>query len=123
VLSDGSRRKMSEVGLINQRYFIVLKGNAQSIEVNSNLERIRVSNPFRWQPGKWYRLKTRVDVAADGSGVVRAKAWPKDEAEPAEWTIEVPHQHAHDMGAPGLFGFAPQEMKVYIDNVRVTSND
>ena len=44
------------------------------------------------------RLKTRVDVADDGSGVVRAKAWPRDEAEPEAWTIEVPHTHAPHAG-------------------------
>jgi len=48
VMSDGNRRKMSEVGVINQRYEIVLKGNEQKIEVNSNLERLRVSEDFKW---------------------------------------------------------------------------
>src|SRR5207248_859117 len=43
VMSDGNRRKMSEVGLINQRYLIVLKGNEQKLEINSNLERLRVA--------------------------------------------------------------------------------
>ena len=36
VLSEGNKRKMSEVGLLNQRYAIVLKGNSQQLEVNSN---------------------------------------------------------------------------------------
>ena len=38
VLSEGNKRKMSEVGLVNQRYLIVLKGNAQALEVSSNQE-------------------------------------------------------------------------------------
>lgn len=122
VMTDGNRRKMSEVGLINQRYVIVLKGNAQQIEVNSNLERIRVAMPFPVQPKKWYRLKTRVDVASDGSGVVRAKAWLRDQPEPEAWTIEVPHRHAHAEGSPGLFGFSPQEMRVYLDNISIKPN-
>jgi outer membrane protein assembly factor BamB len=125
VLSDGNRRKMSEVGIINQRYLIVLKGNEQKLEVNSNLERLRVpaaADPpnYRWQPNTWYRLKARVDTQPDGSGVVRAKAWKREDAEPEPWAIEVPHQKAHLSGSPGLFGFAPQEMRVYIDNVVVT---
>ncbi|MBM3833187.1 MAG: hypothetical protein FJ403_07925 [Verrucomicrobia bacterium] len=127
VKSEGNRRKMSEVGLINQRYLIVLKGNEQKLEVNSNLERLRVppaeAEPnFRWQPNVWYRLKARVDVAADGSGVVRAKAWKRGDPEPAAWTLEVPHAIAHQNGSPGLFGFSPQDMRVYIDNVSVTPN-
>ena len=123
VLSDGNKRKMSDVGVINQRYVILLKGNEQKLEVNSNLERLRVAVPFQWTPNEWYRLKTRVDLAADGAGTVRAKAWKRGEPEPAAWTIEVPHRTAHRSGSPGLFGFAPQDMRVYIDNITVTPNE
>ena len=111
VMSDGNRRKMSEVGVINQRYLIVLKGNEQKLEVNSNLERLRAAEDFKWSPNVWYRLKARVDRHPDGSAVVRAKAWKRDEPEPAEWTIEVPHKTAHQTGSPGLFGFSPQDMR------------
>ncbi|MBN9693059.1 MAG: PQQ-binding-like beta-propeller repeat protein [Verrucomicrobia bacterium] len=122
VLSEGNRRKMSEVGLINQRYAVILKGNSQEIEVNSNQERIKVAKPFKWSPNTWYRLKVRVDVADDGSGVVRGKAWKKGDPEPTEWTIEVPHRIAHKTGSPGLFGFAPQEQRVALDNITVLAN-
>jgi outer membrane protein assembly factor BamB len=123
VMSEGKPRRMSEVGLINQRYLIVLKGNEQKLEINSNLERLRVAANFKWVPDVWYHLKSRVDLAADGSGVIRAKAWKRGEPEPEQWTIEVPHQNAHQLGAPGLFGFSPQDMRVSIDNISVTSNE
>ena len=127
VMSEGSRRKMSEVGIINQHYIIVLKGNDQKLEVNSNLERLRVpaaadAPNFRWVPNAWYTLKARVDVSEDGSGVVRAKVWKREEPEPAAWTVEVPHKTAHRSGSPGLFAFSPQEMRVFIDNVKVFAN-
>ncbi|MGB8169653.1 MAG: PQQ-binding-like beta-propeller repeat protein [Chthoniobacteraceae bacterium] len=122
VLSEGNKRKMSEVGLVNQRYLIVLKGNAQAIEVSSNQELFIKSVPFKWSPNEWYHLKTRVDVAGDGSGVVRGKAWKKGEPEPEAWTIEVPHKHAHEEGSPGLFSFVPQEQRAWIDNIAVTPN-
>jgi len=122
VLSEGNKRKMSEVGLINQRYAFVLKGNSQQLEVNSNQERVKVAVPFKWAPETWYRLKTRVDVAADGSGVIRGKAWKKGDPEPEAWTIEVPHKRAHTHGSPGLYGFSPQEMRVAIDNITVKAN-
>lgn len=122
VMSDGNRRKMSEVGLINQRYAIVLKGNDQKLEVSSNLERLREQVEFRWQPKVWYHLKTRVDIAEDGSGVIRGKAWKKGDPEPDAWTIEVKHRTAHQEGSPGLFGFSPQDERVYIDNIKVSSN-
>jgi outer membrane protein assembly factor BamB len=122
VMSDGNRRKMSEVGVINQRYAIVLKGNDQKLEVSSNFERLREAVEFRWQPKVWYHLKTRVDVAADGTGVVRAKAWKRGDPEPDAWTIEVKHKTAHREGSPGLFGFSPQDERVYIDNINVNAN-
>ena len=122
VLSEGTKRKMSEVGIINQRYLVILKGNAQQIEINSNQERLKVAVPFRWVPETWYRIKARVDVAADGSGTVRAKAWKRGDPEPEAWTLEVPHQTAHQTGSPGLFGFSPQEMRVAIDNILVSAN-
>jgi hypothetical protein len=126
-MSEGNRRKMSEVGLINQRYLITLKGNEQKLEISSNFERLRVpagSEPpnFRWSPNVWYHLKTRVDTKPDGSGVVRAKAWKKGEPEPEGWLLEVPHKTAHQNGAPGLFGFSPQDMRVYVDNIKVSQN-
>jgi hypothetical protein len=128
VMSEGNRRKMSEVGVICQRYLVVLKGNDQKLEISSNFERLRVPaghDPanFKWSPNTWYHLKARVDNQPDGSGIVRAKAWKKGEPEPEGWLLEVPHKTAHREGAPGLFGFAPQDMRVYIDNILVTKNN
>ncbi len=127
VMSEGNKRKMSDVGIINQRYLIVLKGNEQKLEINSNLERLRVpasSEPsnFKWSPNVWYHLKARVDTAADGSNTIRAKAWKRDEAEPDKWILEVQHKTGHQNGCPGLFGFAPQDMRVFIDNISVTAS-
>src|SRR5690606_9844345 len=107
LMADGNRRSQPTVGLINQRYLVRLMGNAQQLEITSNEERIRVNVPFAWQPKTWYRLKTQVDVAPDGSGVVRAKAWKRGDAEPAAWMIEVPHKNAHQAGSPGFYGFTP----------------
>ena len=128
VMSDGDRRRMSEVGIICQRYLVALKGNDKKLEISSNYERLRVpsgTDPsnFRWSPNTWYTMKARVDTAADGTGVVRAKAWKRGDPEPEQWTLEVPHKTAHKEGAPGLYGFSPQDMRVYIDNVLVTKNN
>lgn len=123
VYSDGNRRLQSSIGLINQRYIILLDGNWQRIEINSNHDRFKVHKPFRWKPKKWYRLKTRVDLNADGSGTIRAKAWLKGKDEPKEWTIEANHDSPHKNGSPGFFAFSPQgRYRVYLDNVSVTPN-
>jgi outer membrane protein assembly factor BamB len=122
VMSEGNKRKMSDVGVINQRYLIMLKGNEKKLEITSNQELLRVEVPLEWEPNVWFHLKTRVDVAADGSGVVRAKAWKKGDPEPDPWTSEVPVAHANTNGCPGLFGFSPQSQRVFIDNIAVTAN-
>lgn len=121
VMSEGNKRVMSIVGIVDQHYCIVLKGANRQLEVNSTPELFTHDVAFESLPNTWYHLKSRVDVAKDGSGVIRAKAWKKGDPEPAQWTIEVPHQHAHENGAPGLFTLAPQK-RVYFDNITVTAN-
>ncbi|HEY3856998.1 MAG TPA: PQQ-binding-like beta-propeller repeat protein [Verrucomicrobiae bacterium] len=122
VMSEGNKRKMSAVGVINQHYRVTLKGNEQALEITSNEELMHVAVPFHWAANEWYMLKARVDVAADGSGVVRGKAWKKGDAEPDAWTCEAPVPHANIQGCPGLFGFSPQNMRIFIDNIAVTAN-
>lgn len=123
VMTDGNRRIKSVVGLINQRYIISLVGNSNIVEISSNHERVKSSVPFPVSANQWYTLKTRVDLAEDGSGVVRGKVWNKGEPEPEAWTIEYQHKKAHKQGAPGLFGFSPQAQKtVYIDNISIIAN-
>jgi hypothetical protein len=107
---------------------VVLKGNDQKLEITSNYDRLRVPEGtappnFRWTANTWYTLKARVDSLPDGSGIVRAKAWKRGDPEPEAWTLEVPHKTAHKEGAPGLFGFSPQNMRVLVDNVLVTKNN
>ncbi len=122
VMSEGNKRVMSEIGLVNQRYYIVLRGAAKEVAVNSPEALFHVSAPFEAAPNTWYHMKTRVDVAPDGSGVIRGKVWKKGDPEPDAWTIEAHHKHANLEGSPGLFAFAPQK-RIYIDNVTVTSNE
>jgi len=38
------------------------------------------------------------------------------------WAIELPHKHAHPSGCPGIFAFAPSDMRTYHDNIVVTAN-
>ena len=124
VMSDGNRRGMSVVGVICQRYIIALDGNKQAIEVSSNPNRLAVTEPFAWKPSTWYTIKAKVVSNADGSGVVYGKAWPRGEAEPADWTIATPVPVVHTQGSPGIFGFSPQSRyRVYVDNLSVTPTE
>lgn len=123
VRTDGNRRLASDIGVLHQRYAIVLKGNHQQIEVSSNIDRLAEMVPFRIDAKKWYTLKTRVDVNDDGTGVIRVKAWDKGAQEPEAWTMEVNVANAHTQGSPGLYGFAINgKFRVYFDNISVTQN-
>ena len=123
VMTDGNRRVKSDVGLINQRYAIVLKGNANQLEISSNFERFVRFVPMKIEPKKWYTLKTSVKDNGGGKGVVYAKVWEKGQAEPEAWTLEAPTEIVHQSGSPGIFGFTPQnQQRVYLDNLSVTPN-
>ncbi len=123
VMTDGSARSKADIGLINQRYLICLRGNANKLEISSNLERLAQTGAFKVSANTWYTLKTRVDVNADGSGVVRGKIWPKGQPEPEAWTVEAKVAKAHTQGSPGIFGFTPMNQKrVYLDNLSITEN-
>ena len=88
---DGNRRIKSTVGVVNQRYIFTLVGNANTIQVVSNYDRFVRSVPFDIEANKWYRLKTQIDLQDDGTGLVRAKAWLRDDEEPEGWTLEETH--------------------------------
>lgn len=124
VMSDGNRRGMSVIGVINQRYLIVLDGNKQAIEVSSNHNRLAETVAFKWKPKTWYTIKSKVVVKDDGNGTVYGKAWPRGEEEPKEWTIAVDVPNVHTNGSPGIYGFSPQSrFRVYVDNVSVKPSD
>lgn len=124
VMTDGNRRVMSTVGLVNQRYLIALTANSRILEISSNHERIKESVPFVAQPNTWYRLKTRVDSDGKGGGWVRAKLWERGKSEPDQWTMELRQDKLHAQGSPGVFAFSPQSlMRVYIDNLSLTANE
>ncbi len=124
VMVEGNRRGMASVGVINQRYLVWLKGNYQELEVSSNFESLKVAIPFPIEAGAWYTLKARVDLLPNGAAIVRAKGWPRGSAEPEAWTLEVPHLHAHQNGAAGLYGFTLQNrFKAYVDNLSVMPNE
>ena len=117
---DGNRRIKSTIGVVNQRYIFALVGNSNKLEVVSNYDRFKRSVPFPIEANKWYRLKTQIDLQENGSGVLRAKAWPRDEPEPEAWTLEESHAQPHKRGAPGIYALSPQsKKKVYFDNLSI----
>ncbi len=116
------RRQRGDVGLINERYGLVLFGNGQKLELHpwQAADEMTVRVPFAWDADKWYRMKLRVDQLPDGSARVRGKVWPSADPEPAVWTIEKVDKIPHKMGSPGLYADGISE--IYLDNVKVYRN-
>ena len=105
---------------INQRYIFALVGNSNSLQVISNYDRFQRSVPFEVETNRWYRIKTQVDLQEDGTGLIRAKAWPRSDPEPEAWTLEEMHARPHKHGAPGIYALSPQsKKKVYFDNLHI----
>lgn len=117
-----ARRQRGDIGLINQRYALVLFGNGQKVELHpwQAADEMTVRAPFKWAPDTWYRMKLRVDNQKDGTTRIRGKVWPTGEAEPQAWTVEKVDTIPHRVGSPGLYGDGISEL--YFDNVKVYPN-
>jgi outer membrane protein assembly factor BamB len=121
IMTDGSPRVKSDIGLIHQRYLITLRGNANKLELSSNLERLQHAVPFKITANTWYTLKTKVITHPDSSGLIQAKVWDRSQPEPEAWTLEHSLSYVHPQGSPGIFGFTPLNQKrVFLDNLIIT---
>ncbi|MFQ5742450.1 MAG: PQQ-binding-like beta-propeller repeat protein [Acidobacteriota bacterium] len=116
------RRRMGDIGVIAQRYALILFGSKQTLELQSwQTETTRtVSIPFSWRPDTWYRMKLRVENLPDGGVRVLGKIWPVNKSEPVDWTLERSDPHGDTHGSPGIYADAHAE--VMFDNLKVTSN-
>jgi len=120
--SDLFRRRMGDAGVVAQRYELILLGSKQTLELSSwraEPERAIVV-PFPWQPDTWYTVKLRAENLSGGGVRLQGKAWPREEAEPAEWQIDHVDPHGNRFGSPGIYADAHAE--VMFDNLRVTKN-
>jgi outer membrane protein assembly factor BamB len=116
------RRQRGDVGLINERYALVLFGNGQKVELHpwQAADEMTVRVPFKWNADTWYRMKLRVDQQPNGITQVRGKVWPVGESEPASWTVEKLDSIGHRKGSPGIYADGISD--VYFDNLKVYTN-
>lgn len=117
--------RLPDVGVIGQRYTLILMGDSQKLEIRTwpaHDFRIRKSIPFTWKADTWYTLKFRCANEND-KVVLRGKVWPRGEKEPGAWTLDVtdPSFHPERQGSPGIAGDA-QHSEIFYDNILVTKN-
>lgn len=115
--------RISDVGLINSRYQLTIRGRNKKLRLDSwppSDFRAQAQADFEPQPGTWYTMKLAVSAEAD-KAICRGKIWQRDASEPADWTVEMTDHAPNLQGTPGVYGNTP-DAEVYLDNVRVTPN-
>ena len=103
----GRRPILSDMGLINSRYKLIMLGYEKQLRVvsYSPIPRLQKDVPFAWNGDVWYRAKLRVDLQGD-QALVQGKVWPRDQEEPADWMIEVVDSCPNREGSPGLYAYS-----------------
>ncbi len=120
---------LPDMGIVCQRYTLMLAGNQQKLRLVSwdALPRVDNSIAFPWKPKTWYRLKFTAEVK-DGKGTIRGKAWPRDQQEPKDWTVEFVDPIPNTEGSPAIFGLSTGILEgrpgseIFYDNVKITPN-
>ena len=122
------RRQMGDIGVVAQRYELVLFGSHQRLELQPwQPETERTARvPFSWTKDAWYTMKLEVQNLGGGKVRARGKVWPRGEAEPTAWTIERVDPIGSVKGAAGLYADAPSQAgggsELYYDNIKVYAN-
>jgi outer membrane protein assembly factor BamB len=129
VRSKDVRRVMADVGIVGQRYELVLFGNHQRLELQPWQPEIQrtVKKEFPWTKDTWYVMKLEVQTLGGTKVRARGKVWPKGQPEPAEWTIERVDPIGSVKGSPGIYADVPNAdpkggSEIYYDNIKVYRN-
>jgi outer membrane protein assembly factor BamB len=122
------RRQMGDIGIVAQRYELVLFGNHQRLELQPwqpETQRTKIVE-FPWQKDTWYVMKLEVQTQGGGKVRARGKVWPKGQPEPQAWTIERIDPIGSLKGSPGIYADAPSRVgggsELYYDNIKVYRN-
>jgi outer membrane protein assembly factor BamB len=129
VMASQVRGDMSDLGIVANRYTLLLNGNTQQLRIASwdAVPRVDKKMNFKWSPDTWYRMKLTVDVQK-GKAVVRGKVWPRSEKEPRAWTMEFEDPTPNREGSPAVYGYATGILdtspgsECFFANVRLTPN-
>lgn len=114
---------LPDFGITNSRYTMTvrsLNGKVRIYSWSPHDYRTFAEAEFHPEANKWYTMK--LSVVPLGSHVtVRGKLWPRGEAEPTEWTIEMVDESPNVQGSPGLFGKS-DTAELFVDNIKVYAN-
>ena len=123
--------QMPDVGVIDSRYCLELKGANQTLNLyswpaaiprNELGPGLAIHNaiPFKWKAHTWYVEKLMVQQEQD-KAVLKGKVWERGQPEPKDWTLTLEDPTPNTHGAAGLWGFS-NGLEIYYDNILVTPN-
>ena len=121
------RRQVGDIGVVAQRYELVLFGN-QHLDLQPWQPEIKrtVHVPFKWDKDTWYTMKLEVQTMGAGKVRARGKVWPKGQPEPTAWSVERIDPIGNLKGAPGIYADAPSAAgggsELYWDNIKIYKN-
>ena len=126
------KRFIPEMGVVNSRYYVFLHGNPEETMLRISswaaIPRVQKDVPFEWKTDTWYRMKVSVEPRG-AEAVVRGKVWPRDEKEPAAWSIELIDPFPNTEGSPALYAYSPgtttksKGPEVFFDNLQVIPHE
>jgi outer membrane protein assembly factor BamB len=129
VMGTQKRKDLPDMGVVANRYTLMLAGNAEQLRLVSwdAIPRVDKSIKYTMKPNVWYRMKLSVEVL-DDKAIARGKVWPRDQTEPADWTVEFTDPTPNRAGSPALYGYATGILEnepgteIYYDNVIISPN-
>jgi len=107
------RDNMPDLGIINNRYRLVLDGKRDIGDGKRRLRiiswearpRINQAVVFDWQPNAWYTLKLDIEYN-EKTAKISGKVWERGKAEPEKATIEFEDPFPNREGSPGIYAYA-----------------
>jgi outer membrane protein assembly factor BamB len=125
-------RFLPDMGLINARYRLIMVGTSETtrrvrLVSWTPMPRVMKEVEFPWKGDTWYRAELSVAVK-DGKAFVRGKVWPRGEAKPHAWTVELVDTCPNTEGSPGLLAAATAVTErspgteIWFDNVSIAPN-
>ncbi|VTS06679.1 PQQ-like beta-propeller repeat protein [Tuwongella immobilis] len=129
------REQLPDFGLVANRYTLLLDGKKDSPSSKRRISltaweampRLKQEVEFDWKPDVWYRAKLTVDTA-NGKTTIKGKIWPREDAEPTDWTISFVDPRPQLEGSAALFGSIKNVLEgkpgspAYFDNLVITPN-
>lgn len=85
-------------------------------------EETRASAPVEWKGGAWTWLRLRINKQDAQKWVIRGKAWPQEQKEPADWMISTESTAPPPAGRISVWGETFSEQPIRFDDLSASAD-